>query len=105
MRLSTLTVRHFRNLRDQDLEIPPEGVALIGDNAQGKSNLLEAIYYLETFRSFRGARDDQLVTFGADIFRVVGCAASDARTSGAARDARTGRRSTCSGTGTASSSR
>jgi DNA replication and repair protein RecF len=78
VRLSTLTLRHFRNLRDQDLELPPEGVALIGDNAQGKSNLLEAIYYLETFRSFRGARDDQLVTFGADVFRVVGHAASDA---------------------------
>ena len=43
VRLSTLTLRHFRNLRDQDLELPPEGVALIGDNAQGKSNLLEAI--------------------------------------------------------------
>jgi DNA replication and repair protein RecF len=85
VRLSTLTVRHFRNLRDQDLELPPEGVALIGDNAQGKSNLLEAIYYLETFRSFRGARDDQLVTFGAEVFRVVGCTASDAPASGTAQ--------------------
>ena len=70
MRLSGLTVRHFRNLRNQDLELPPEGVALIGDNAQGKSNFLEAIYYLETLRSFRGARDDQMVAFGADLFRV-----------------------------------
>lgn len=78
MRLSTLTLRHFRNLCDQDLELPPEGVALIGDNAQGKSNFLEAIYYLEIFRSFRGAPDEQLVTFGADVFRVVGNAASSA---------------------------
>ena len=76
MRLSALTLRHFRNLCDQDLELPPEGVALIGDNAQGKSNFLEAIYYLETFRSFRGAPDEQLVAFGADVFRVVGDAAS-----------------------------
>jgi DNA replication and repair protein RecF len=75
VRLSTLALRHFRNLCDQDLELPPEGVALIGDNAQGKSNFLEAIYYLETFRSFRGARDEQLVTFGADVFRLVGDAA------------------------------
>lgn len=52
--------------------MPPEGVALIGDNAQGKSNFLEAIYYLETLRSFRGARDEQMVTFGEDVFRVVG---------------------------------
>jgi DNA replication and repair protein RecF len=84
VRLSTLTVRHFRNLRDQDLELPPEGVALIGDNAQGKSNLLEAIYYLETFRSFRGARDDQLVKFGADVFRVAGSTASAVTSGGTA---------------------
>ena len=71
MRLSGLAIRNFRNLGSQDLELPAEGVALIGDNAQGKSNFLEAIYYLETFRSFRGARDDQLVAFGEDVFRVA----------------------------------
>lgn len=78
MRLSRLVLRHFRNLRNQELELPSEGVALIGDNAQGKSNFLEAIYYLETFRSFRGARDDQLVRFGEDVFRIVGTAERDA---------------------------
>ena len=62
MRLSELRIQDFRNLGSQDLEIPPEGLALIGDNAQGKSNFLEAIYYLETFRSFRGAPDERLVT-------------------------------------------
>jgi len=72
VRLNRLVLRHFRNLRSQELELPPEGVALIGDNAQGKSNFLEAIYYLETLRSFRGARDEQMVAFDADVFRVVG---------------------------------
>lgn len=72
MRLSGLILRHFRNLGAQELVLPPEGVALVGDNAQGKSNFLEAIYYLETFRSFRGARDEQLVGFGQDLFRVAG---------------------------------
>jgi len=72
VRLTGLSLRHFRNLGTQDLEIPPEGVALVGDNAQGKSNFLEAIYYLETLRSFRGARDDQLLGFGEDVFRVAG---------------------------------
>ncbi|MFW6200733.1 MAG: DNA replication/repair protein RecF [Gemmatimonadota bacterium] len=72
MHLKRLQLRHFRNLGIQDLEFPPEGVAIVGDNAQGKSNLLEAIYFLETFRSFRGARDDQLVEFGEDVFRLVG---------------------------------
>ena len=72
MRLSRVELRHFRNLGVQTLDIPPEGVAVVGANAQGKSNFLEALYYLETFRSFRGARDDQLVAFGQDVFRVVG---------------------------------
>ena len=72
MRLSELSLRHFRNLGVQDLRIPDQGVALVGENAQGKSNLLEAIYYLETLRSFRGARDEQLVAFGEDVFRLVG---------------------------------
>ncbi len=77
MRLTRLALRHFRNLGIQDLELPPEGVAIIGDNAQGKSNLLEAIYYLETFRSFRGSRDDQLVAFDEGVFRIVGTVTAD----------------------------
>jgi len=59
------------------LDLPAEGAAIVGENAQGKSNLLEAIYYLETFRSFRGTRDDRLVTFGEDVFRIVGGLDSD----------------------------
>ena len=70
MHLSTLRLRNFRNFRDQRLELPPAGVALVGDNGQGKTNLLEAIYYLQIFRSFRGAPDEQLVRFGEDVFRV-----------------------------------
>lgn len=71
MLLTRLRVRHFRNLGEQELCFPPEGVAILGENAQGKSNLLEAIYYLETFRSFRGGRDEQLVSFDEETFRVV----------------------------------
>ncbi len=72
MILSRLTLRDFRNLGAQELAFPAEGAAIVGENAQGKSNLLEAIYYLETFRSFRGAKDAQLVAFDADVFRVEG---------------------------------
>jgi DNA replication and repair protein RecF len=77
VRLDRLSLRHFRNLGVQKLEFPREGVALVGENAQGKSNLLESIYYLETFRSFRGARDDQLLAFGEDVFRIVGDVVED----------------------------
>jgi DNA replication and repair protein RecF len=88
--LSRVELRHFRNLGRQELELPPEGVAIVGANAQGKSNLLEAIYYLETFRSFRGARDAQLVAFGQDVFRVEG--SLDVGADGATPDGRRGAR-------------
>jgi DNA replication and repair protein RecF len=68
--LHRLSVRDFRNLRRIDLAPPPEGFALIGENGQGKTNLLEAIYYLRLLRSFRGARDRELVTFGASGFHL-----------------------------------
>ncbi len=107
MRLSGLAIRHFRNLGNQDLEVPAEGVALIGDNAQGKSNFLEAIYYLETFRSFRGARDEQLVAFGEDVFRVAVTTEAEERGEGrggevAAAFERRGRRKKISVDGTES---
>jgi DNA replication and repair protein RecF len=65
-----LRLQGFRNLKDAELHLPPEGVALVGANAQGKSNFLEAIHYLDTFRSFRGAPDAQLIRFDAAFFRV-----------------------------------
>jgi DNA replication and repair protein RecF len=70
--LSRLHLRNWRNFAEQVVELPPEGVAIIGDNGQGKTNLLEAVYYLEIFRSFRGAPDEQLVRFGEEVFRVEG---------------------------------
>ena len=72
MTLQRLRLTGFRNLQDGTLEFPEEGVAVVGPNAQGKSNLLEAIYYLEIFRSFRGTREDRIVRFGAEHFRVEG---------------------------------
>src|SRR3982751_1243372 len=62
-RLQSIAVRDFRNLARADIEVPGEGLVVIGDNGQGKTNLLEAVYYLELFRSVRGARDQDLVRF------------------------------------------
>jgi DNA replication and repair protein RecF len=70
--LANLRLRQFRNFSELELNIPPAGVAIIGENGSGKTNLLESIYYLEIFRSFRGALDEQLVRFGADAFHVRG---------------------------------
>ncbi|MGI9190394.1 MAG: DNA replication/repair protein RecF [Longimicrobiaceae bacterium] len=72
MTLSRIRLRDFRNFADQELEVPPDGCAIVADNGRGKTNLLEAIYYLEIFRSFRGAPDAQLVRFGTDTFHLEG---------------------------------
>jgi DNA replication and repair protein RecF len=76
--LWSLALRDYRNLARLDLAFPAAGVAIIGENGQGKSNLLEAIYYLHLLRSVRGARDVDVVRFGAEGFHIA------ARTEGGA---------------------
>ena len=70
--LRELRLRDFRNFREAELRFPAAGTLIIGENGSGKTNLLESIYYLEVFRSLRGARDEQLVRFGADGFHLRG---------------------------------
>ena len=67
--LRELRLRNFRNFEDIHLVFPAAGAAVIGDNGSGKTNLLEAIYYLEIFRSFRGATDEQLVRFDMEFIK------------------------------------
>ena len=69
--LRTLALRDFRNLQRVDLAFPAAGVAVVGENGQGKSNLLEAVYYLHLLRSVRGARDVDIVRFGALGFHIA----------------------------------
>jgi DNA replication and repair protein RecF len=64
VRLQRLVTRGYRNLVDLDVEPPATGAAILGSNAQGKTNLLEAIYYPVLFRSFRGSPDQQVVRGG-----------------------------------------
>ncbi len=64
MRLVRLAASGFRNLESLSLCIPPDGVALLGPNGHGKTNLLEAAYYPVLFRSFRGAVDSEIMGFG-----------------------------------------
>jgi len=67
-----LEARDFRNLARVELALPPDGIAVVGDNGEGKTNLLEAIAYLHLLRSVRGARDTDVVRFGATGFHVRG---------------------------------
>jgi len=61
------------------MELPARGIVLIGDNGQGKTNLLEAVAYLHLLRSVRGAPDVEVVRFGSAGFHVRGVAHVDAR--------------------------
>ena len=70
--LSRLVARDFRNFEQLDLSIPGEGLVIVGDNGQGKTNLLEAISYLSLLRSVRGAKDSDVVRFGAPAFHIRG---------------------------------
>lgn len=81
VRLRSLELRDFRNFERLALALPDEGLVVVGENGQGKTNLLEAAYYLQLLRSARGARDVDLTRFGAAGFYVEGVA-SDGRAIG-----------------------
>ena len=67
MRLRSLWLTDFRNYASAELEFAPGLTAVIGSNGEGKSNLLEAVGYLATLGSFRGAPNEALVRRGASV--------------------------------------
>jgi len=64
--VQTLWLTDFRSYPSVELELGPGLTALLGDNGQGKTNLLEAVGYLATLTSFRGAPNEALIRQGAD---------------------------------------
>ena len=65
MRLSHLRLSNFRNLAEVELEVPPGVSVYFGQNAQGKTALVEAVYLLAIARSFRAENERELVNFDA----------------------------------------
>ena len=65
MQIKHISLTDFRNYARIDVDIPRGPILLVGGNAQGKTSLLEAIYYLATFTSFQASHDRQLVNFHA----------------------------------------
>lgn len=76
MHLAHLRLRDFRNYARMDVDFAPGFNLLLGDNAQGKTNILEAIYLVATLRSFRGVGSAQMVRQGQKGYfvgsRIVG---------------------------------
>ncbi len=70
--IESLAVRGMRNLASVDIEPGERFNVISGDNGQGKTNLLEAIYVLCTSKSFRASRPGDLVAHGGDVASVRG---------------------------------
>ena len=72
MNLCNISLENYRNYRQLSLDFDPGVNLLVGDNAQGKTNLLEAIGFLGSGRSFRTQKNAELVRLGEDFADILG---------------------------------
>ena len=72
MYLEKLELNNYRNYESLNRNFSAQINVLKGANAQGKTNLLEAIYYLAIGRAYRLIREDQLIKWGHDRFSISG---------------------------------
>ena len=72
MRLLTLCAQDFRNLERVEVSTDARFVMFTGENAQGKTNLLEAVHTLAALKGFRARRNRELLRHGQDAAKVSG---------------------------------
>ncbi len=72
MFLKSLILTNFRNYSKINFQFKKPITVFIGDNAQGKTNFLEGIYYLASAKSFRAEKEDELIKQGENILRIEG---------------------------------
>ena len=77
MFLKSISVVNFRNYDNLELELSPNVNIIYGDNAQGKTNLLESIYFLAMTKSHRSFIDDNLIREGEKIAKIDGLVSND----------------------------
>lgn len=70
MEVKRLMLKNFRNYSEETIEFSPRTNLIYGDNAQGKTNILEAVYLAANGRSHRAKSDSQMVMFGEEYARV-----------------------------------
>lgn len=71
MHIQELYLRNFRNYVGLEIKASPYLNILVGDNAQGKTNILEAVYYTATGRSHRTNREAELLRWQENFFQIV----------------------------------
>lgn len=72
MYISRLSALNFKSIRQLELEFGPKINCFVGNNGQGKTNLLDAIYYLSMCKSAFGVSDTQVLTHGEPFFMLQG---------------------------------
>jgi DNA replication and repair protein RecF len=70
--LKNLELKNYRNYDHVDLEFDKDSILLVGNNGNGKTNLLEAVHYISTGRSHRTHVQDELIKWGSDYFLLRG---------------------------------
>lgn len=69
MKINSIEIENFRNIERLSLDFSDVNI-IYGENAQGKTNLVEAVYLFTGSKSFRGVKDKELVQFGKDYARL-----------------------------------
>ena len=76
----SIRIENFRNIGEAEVHFSPGVNVLYGDNAQGKTNLLEAVYFTALCKSFRPAKEAELIRFGAEGCRILNTFSDSLRT-------------------------
>lgn len=72
MYLENIELQNFRNYEKEQLSFSPSINVLIGENAQGKTNLIESVYFLAMSRSHRTSKDNEMINWDSDFAKVKG---------------------------------
>ena len=75
--IKDIDITSYRNIEKAAVTFSPGINIIYGENAQGKTNFMEAVWLMSGGKSFRGTKDKDMIAFGADTFRIEGTVVND----------------------------